>query len=95
MEAKVKVWMTVSGFAVILVAIALAPALQHAAWLKWTLYLIGAVLMSPLFVAIWGGEEEPVAETKPEIDPYSSTPLDLRLDNPYGPNGLLGHYADH
>ncbi|MCT7325019.1 hypothetical protein [Ralstonia mojiangensis] len=62
MSAKLKVAMTVAGVAVIGGAIAVAPALQHVAWLKWIPYLVGAALMSPLFVAIWGGEQEAEAE---------------------------------
>lgn len=95
MSAKLKVVMVVAGMAVIGGAIALAPALQPAAWLKWTFYLIGAALMSPLSVAVWGGEDEPAVEAMPGIDPYSSTPLDLQLDNQYGPNGMMGHGNHH
>lgn len=95
MSAKLKVTLTAAGIAVIGSAIAFPPALQYAVWSKWILYLVGVALMSPLFVAIWGGAGEGDPEAKMEIDPYSSVPLDLRLDNPYGPNGLMGGDDHH
>ncbi|WP_425953088.1 hypothetical protein [Ralstonia pseudosolanacearum] len=90
MKTKLKVAMMAAGVVVIGGAIALAPALQHAAWVKWTLYLIGAALMSPLFVAVWGGEDEPEAPA-PSFKGFDETNIGDSMQDIWGMNGQDNH----
>lgn len=90
MNAKLKVAMTAVGVAVIGGAIVLTLALQHAAWLRWTLYLIGAALLSPLFVAIWGGDEEPEAEAS-GFKGFDETNIGDAMQDVWGMNGHDSH----
>ncbi|WP_432263296.1 hypothetical protein [Cupriavidus sp. TMH.W2] len=92
MNTKLKVAMTVAGVAVIGGAIALAPALHDLAWLKWVLYLVGAALMSPLFVAIWGGAEEEV-KTK-GFRGFEETNIGDSMQDIWGMNGQDHHHRN-
>lgn len=90
MTTKKKVVMTVLGVAVFVATIALAPMLRNNALLKWALYLVGGALLSPLTLAIFPGDDKSEAKQDLEIDPYSSNPADVRLDNPYRETGVNG-----
>ncbi|MBA9859439.1 hypothetical protein DEE69_26405 [Ralstonia insidiosa] len=90
MTTRLKVAMTLLGVAIFVATIALAPMLQHNALLKWVLYLVGGALLSPLALAVYPGDGRSEAKQDLEIDPYSSNPADLRLDNPYRETGVNG-----
>ena len=47
MRTKVKVGLMIGGVVLVAAAIVLAPVLRDLLWLKWTLYVCAALMLSP------------------------------------------------
>ena len=77
MRTKVKVGLMIVGLVLVATAIVLAPVLRDLAWLKWTLYVCAALMLSPLFMS---GHVD-VPDTTPEDPTFEKNRIgDARQD---------------
>nr|WP_017511116.1 hypothetical protein [Cupriavidus metallidurans] len=83
MRTKVKVGLMIGGVVLVAAAIVLAPVLRDLPWLKWTLYVCAALMLSPLFM---GGLVD-VPATTPEDPTFEKNRIGDARQDVWGFNG--------
>lgn len=77
MRTKVKIGLVLGAVVVFATTIVLAPMLRDLVWLKWTLYVLGGLMLSPLFMS---GHVD-VPDTTPDDPTFEKNRIgDVRQD---------------